>query len=83
MARQLEAVRDAAIRRAAAEGASRADLARQVGISRARLYVVLDEPAEDDFETFTWLQDAEQEAYERWDANDQKGSPDDYWPSSL
>jgi DNA invertase Pin-like site-specific DNA recombinase len=83
VAKQVEAARDAAIRRAASEGVSRVQLAKSLGLARSRLYVVLNEPSEDDEDLYEWLANQEEAAHERWFANGQEGAPDDYWPSTL
>jgi hypothetical protein len=83
MAERIEAARDAAIRTAAASGVSRVDLARQLGVARSRLYVILEQPADDDGDVFEWLATLEEAAYARWESNGNEGDPDDYWPSTL
>lgn len=83
MADRVEAARDAAIRRAAALGASRTELARRVGVHRSRLYVVLEEPDTEDPALWEWLSEQDDIAEQRWESNDHEGSVDDYWPSKL
>lgn len=85
----LEAVRDAAIRRHCARpGVNRVHLARALGISRSRLYAILEPPivtAEDGEE---WLDDSAVEradslwfeAVSRWENSGHEGTPDDYFP---
>jgi DNA invertase Pin-like site-specific DNA recombinase len=83
MAERVEAARDAAIRRATSLGVNREEFARQLGIARSRLYVVMNEPNEDDPELWEWLAQMDDLALDRWHQNDEEGSPDDYWPGTL
>jgi len=80
---RMEGARDAAIRKAARLGVNRNALARELGIVRSRLYVILNEPDEDDPALWEWLDEQQTIAYERWDASGQEGSVDDYWPTTL
>lgn len=71
--------RDAAIRAAAAAGADRTALARNVGISRRMVYVAIDVPDGDDEARREWFLQKHEDAYADWDAAGRVGSPDDYW----
>lgn len=86
---RLEAARDAAIRRHAAQpGVNRVHLARALGIARSRLYGILEPPVVVDEDGRAWV-DTElleradalwDEALWRWDQSGHEGNPDDYFP---
>lgn len=85
----LEAARDAAIRRHCERlEVNRVQLARALGLSRARLYAIL-EPlvvADEDGRQYPDIDAIEradalwQEAVSRWQESGGEGSPDDYFP---
>lgn len=75
-----KASRDALIRQAALLGGSRTAIAKRVGISRQHLYEALNAPHERDDEWIEHLVDLTVEAENRWIANGQKGTRDEYWP---
>jgi len=86
---QLEAIRNAAIRRAASDPTvSRVEFARDLGISRPQLYNVLevihidngDGDFEPDFDALARADYLFDVAIERWEEAGGIGSPDDYFP---
>lgn len=77
---RAQSVRDALVRSAALLGAQRTTLAESIGINRASLYQILNQP--DDLDDSWWehLADQHEVAVSRWERNGQQGDPDDYWP---
>lgn len=89
--RELEAatsrlirVRDDWARELRRDGVSAIELASTMGITRARVYVVVegpvddDDPAADDF--YERAAQLWEQAEQAWEANDHQGDPDDYFP---
>lgn len=76
---EYQLVRDGAIRAAAAAGADRSALAREVGITRRLIYVAIDAPRDDDEARAEWFEAKAEAAEDAWAASGFEGTPDDYW----
>jgi len=78
--KMAEEARNVVIRYAAMLGAERKATAEEIGISRASLYLILEDPDAGDREVFQWIEDQQSYAHYLWDLNGRQGSIDDYWP---
>ena len=75
-----EEARNVVIRYAAMLGAERKATAEEIGISRASLYLILEDPDAGDREVFERVKDQEAYAHYLWNLNGRQGVIDDYWP---
>jgi hypothetical protein len=76
---QYQAARDASIRAAAALGADRTRIGREVGLSRRLVYVAIEARGDQDSQLMEWFDQKANAAYAEWHAAGEKGSLDDYW----